>query len=113
MQMLGNTNKHTPAQRMLENGERQYLAHYDDPNLAPAFVPEGALPRELTDPLNPPQGIISAMPAGEGSIEFDWVRQELIGKFKDKEKIFLKSRWRDKEEGAIKAARNWLLALRG
>ena len=53
------------------------------------------------------------MPAGEGNINFDWRRQEYIGKFKDETKVFLISRWHDKKVGAIKAARTWLLGLRG
>ena len=53
----------------MENGVKQYLAYYDDANLAPAWLPEAAIPRVLTQPYNPPQEILSAMPAGEGTIE--------------------------------------------
>ena len=44
---------------------------------------ENVLPQELTELYNPPQGIIDAQPAGEGSIEFDWVKQEYNGEFED------------------------------
>ena len=96
----------------MENGEKQYLTRYDDPGTAPAYMAEDVLPRELTAPYNPSQDVINAMPAGEGSIEFDWVKQEYIGKFGDQVNVFVKSKWQDKEEGAIKAARNWLQGLR-
>ena len=71
------------------------------------------MPKELTDAFNPAQDIIRAMPEGEGSIEFDWVKQKYVGKFRDMKKDFLRSKWHDKAEGATKAARGWLQELRG
>ena len=72
-----------------------------------------SLPFLFVERLGAPKKSDNAMSAGEGSIKFNWRRQVYIGKFKDQEKVFLISKWHDKEFGAIKAARKWLLGLRG
>ena len=99
--------------RILENGEKQYLAHYADKDMAPAYLPEPAIPASLIEKFNPPQDILQAMPEGERSVSFDWSRQEFVGKYKDHTKVFPLTKWQDKKEGAIKAARTWLIDLRG
>eukprot|EP00973_Karenia_brevis_P007620 1036296-Karenia_brevis.AAC.1 len=60
---------------------------------------------ELTAIYNPPQDIITSMPPGEGSVSFNWLKQEYQGEFNGQNKDFPIAKWHDKEEGAIKAAR--------
>ena len=58
---------------------------------------EDALPRELAASQwhNPSQAIVEAMPAAEGSIEFDLVKKKDIGKFRDQVKVPTRSRRQD------------------
>ena len=45
--------------RRIEKGEKHYLAHYADVNIAPTWLPETNLPHALTETYNPPQDILN------------------------------------------------------
>ena len=69
--------------------------------------------KELTDAFDLAQHIIRAMPEGEGSIEFDRVKQKYVGKIRDLRKDLLQNKWQEKAASATKAARGRRQDLRG